>query len=164
MPFSLGNLSRRDIAVLPLEAADSKAIAELQGGDFARPWTDGEFAELLKQDAVFGFAAREEGRGSEPPVGFVLARHAADEAEILTISVSNDQRRRGIGRMLMDAVLQRLHADRARSLFLEVDEINTAALALYRRLGFRQVGSRPNYYEHRSMGRSAALVMRRDLR
>ena len=52
-----------------------------------------------------------------------------------------------LGRQLMEAVLRRLHALRAEALFLEVDETNLAAIALYRRLGFRDVGKRPAYYD-----------------
>ena len=111
-----------------------------------RPWTDGEFASLLSQDTVFGFAARETGHGGAPPVGFVLARLAAGEGEILTVAVARAHRRQGLGWRLMDAVLRELHSQRAEALFLEVDETNAAAIALYRRLGFFEVGKRPTYY------------------
>ena len=85
-------------------------------------------------------------QGQEPPAGFVLARLAAGEAEIFTVAVARAHRRQGIGWRLMDAVLRELHAQRAEALFLEVDEANLAALALYRRLGFHEVGKRPRYY------------------
>ncbi|RUX64079.1 ribosomal-protein-alanine acetyltransferase, partial [Mesorhizobium sp. M7A.F.Ca.US.014.04.1.1] len=61
-------------------------------------------------------------------------------------------------------VLRELYAQRAEALFLEVDETNVAAIALYRRLGFREVGKRPNYYRSAEHGPTGALVMRRDLR
>lgn len=152
----------RDYALEPLAAADSDAVAILHQEDFIRPWSGEEFADLLEQDTVFGFVAREVGRRGEAPVGFVLARLAASEGEILTLAVARSHRRRGIGWLLMDAVLRRLHSDRAQSLFLEVDETNAAAIALYRRLGFHEVGQRPAYYSG-SAGRTGALVMRRDL-
>jgi ribosomal-protein-alanine N-acetyltransferase len=63
----------------------------------------------------------------------------------------------------MAAVLGELHGQRAEALFLEVDERNVAAISLYRRLGFREVGRRPAYYRT-SQGPGGALVMRRDLR
>ncbi|MGB3386580.1 MAG: ribosomal protein S18-alanine N-acetyltransferase [Pseudaminobacter sp.] len=153
----------RDYALEPLTAADSDAIAVLHQEDFVRPWTGVEFADLLEQDTVFGFAAREVGQRGAAPVGFVLARLAAGEGEILTVAVARSHRRQGIGWLLMDAVLRHLHGERAQSLFLEVDETNAAAIALYRRLGFHEVGQRPAYYSS-SGGRTGALVMRRDLR
>ncbi|WP_163270395.1 ribosomal protein S18-alanine N-acetyltransferase [Chelativorans alearense] len=163
MALSFTPFRRRDFTVRPLESADSDAVAALHAEDFARPWTDDEFAALIAQDAVFGFVAVEVGAVGAKPCGFVLARLAAGEAEILTIAVSRPFRRRGLGRMLMDAVLRALHAERAEALFLEVDENNQPAVALYRRLGFREVGRRPRYYEN-AAGRTNALVMRRDLR
>lgn len=155
---------RRDYALEPLTVSDSAAVSELHREDFVRPWTDGEFASLLEQDTVFGYAARETGQGAKPPVGFVLARLAAGEGEILTVAVARAHRRQGLGWQLMDAVLRELHAQRAEALFLEVDETNAPAIALYRRLGFRQVGQRPNYYRSTEHGPTGALVMRRDLR
>ncbi|TIS18499.1 MAG: ribosomal-protein-alanine acetyltransferase, partial [Mesorhizobium sp.] len=47
---------RRDYALEPLTVADSAAVAVLHREDFVRPWTDGEFAALLEQDTVFGYA------------------------------------------------------------------------------------------------------------
>ncbi len=161
IPFLTRRL--RDYSLEPLSANDSPAIATLHQEDFHRPWTDGEFASLLEQDTVFGFVARETGRRAQAPVGFVLARLAAGEAEILTIAVARAHRRQGLGWKLMDAVLRELHRERAEALFLEVDEHNAAAIALYRRFGFSEVGKRPNYYQS-ATGASGALVMRRDLR
>src|SRR5690606_33414853 len=75
----------RDYALEALSAKDSPAISAIHREDFLRPWTDGEFASLLGQNTVFGFVARETGKGAAPPVGFVLARLAAGEGEILTV-------------------------------------------------------------------------------
>ena len=162
LPFL--SVLRRDYALQALSVEDSAVAAALHVEGFSRPWTDGEFAALLDQDTVFGFAAREVGRGGRGPVGFVLARLAAGEAEILTIVVARAHRKHGLGWQLMDAVLRELHGRRAEALFLEVDETNLAAIGLYRRLGFREVGKRPNYYRSTEHGPTGALVMRRDLR
>lgn len=153
----------RDYALLPLSAEDSPALSVLHREDFVRPWTPDEFAGLLGQDTVFGYAIREVGASAAPPAGFVLARLAAGEGEILTVAVESAHRRQGLGWRLMDAVLRELHAQRAEALFLEVDETNAPAIALYRRLGFSEVGKRPGYYQS-ATGATGALVMRRDLR
>lgn len=150
-------------AVTRLTRSDAAAVAALHREDFARPWTASEFDDLLKQNTVFGFAARRVGDPKAPLAGFVLARVAAGEAEILTVAVARAARRLGLGRALMEAVLRRLHALRAQALFLEVDEANAAAIALYRRLGFAVVGRRPGYYGGARADKSDALVMRLDL-
>ena len=120
--------------------------------------------KLLRQIQHGFLAAREVGNPRAGIVGFVLARLAAGEGEILTVAVARSHRRLGIGWQLMDGVLRELHGQRAEALFLEVDETNAPAIALYRRLGFRQVGHRPDYYRQPGQGATSALVMRRDLR
>lgn len=160
-----GLTRRREFATEPLERRHCDDLAILHSEDFIRPWSQEEFASLLDDDHVFGFAIREVGNPKAGPVGFVLARQAAGEAEILTVSVARSHRRAGLGWKLMDAVLRQLHADRTGELFLEVDETNAPALALYRHFGFQQVGKRPNYYEGSGdRGRTNALVLRLDLR
>lgn len=158
--------SRPDFAIEALDEDDAQFLPRLHGEDFARAWSEDEFVALLRQEPVFGFAAWRVGNRKAGPAGFVLARLAAGEGEILTIAVARDWRGRGLGRDLMEAVLRELHAQRAQALFLEVDETNRAALSLYRRLGFAEVARRPAYYDApgKDASRTDALVMRRDLR
>ena len=155
---------QRDFVVQGLTERDLAAAAAIHREDFSRPWGEDEIDGLLSQDTVFGFVVHESGHRDHNPVGFVLARLAADEAEILTIAVARSHRRLGLGWKLLDAVLRELHRERAAALFLEVDETNVGAIALYRRLGFVQVGRRPGYYAEAGKPASGALVMRRDLR
>ncbi len=78
--------------------------------------------------------------------GMVLLRVAADEAEILTLAVAAEARRRGIGRRLMLAAAEAARRAGAARLFLEVSAANAPARALYEALGFRRVGQRRRYY------------------
>ena len=160
LPFE--SLWQKKHVLVPLQAAHSAAIAALHAEGFHRPWSDGEFRSLLCQENVFGFVALVEGKPKAPPAGFILARLAAGEAEILTVAVAKSVRRHGVGSQLVDETLRRLHAERAQSLFLEVDGANAAAVSLYKRTGFKKVGERPAYYEG-PQGKTAALVMRLDL-
>lgn len=159
-----GKIFTLDVVVDPLDTDHTRHMADLHAGTFSRPWTDGEFHDMLAQNTVFGFVVRELRFGKGRVLGFVLARAAAGEAEILTIAVAPDWQGHGLGRKLMDAVLSRAHRDRIELVFLEVDEFNKPAIALYRRLGFFQVGGRPDYYRDTAGRATAALVMRRDLR
>jgi [ribosomal protein S18]-alanine N-acetyltransferase len=148
--------------LMALKSAHSAAAAALHVEGFHRPWSDGEFRSLLSERNVFGFIALVEGKPKAPPAGFILARLAAGEAEILTVVVAKSVRRHGIGARLLDETLRQLHGERAQSLFLEVDSANAAAVKLYKRFGFRKVGERPAYYDAPG-GKTAALVMRLDL-
>ena len=154
-----------DFVVEELAIEDARKLPPIHAEDFSRPWSAHEFASLIEQDTVFGFAVWRVGSRRQDPAGFVLARLAAGEGEILTIAVARAHRGQGLGRDLMEAVLRNLHSERAEALFLEVDETNAAAIALYRRLGFQEVARRPGYYEHPGgRSRTDALVMRRDLK
>ena len=149
-------------AIESLKSNHAASISKLHGDGFNRPWSDGEFQALLVQAPVFGFVAKPERRSGAAPSGFVLARLAAGEAEILTIVVSKNARRSGLGHSLMDTVLRHLHRARAEYLILEVDETNVAAIGLYKRFGFKEVARRPAYYDSED-GKTSALVMRLDL-
>ena len=91
--------------------------------------------------------------------GFVLARVAADEAEILTLAVLPSSRRRGLATALLQAAMLRAARSGAAAMLLEVAETNAAARALYAAQGFVQVGLRRGYYA----AGVDALVLRRDL-
>ncbi|MEM5581635.1 MULTISPECIES: ribosomal protein S18-alanine N-acetyltransferase [unclassified Roseibium] len=145
-------------------AEDLPKIAEIHTASFKNNWNIEEFARMKAQEATVVLVARRASPyGTRTPLGFLVLRSAADEAEVITIAVHPRQRGRGIGKKLMEAGLFRLYADRCRHLFLEVDAANESALLLYRGLGFREVGKRKGYYGS-SAGDGTALVMRIDLR
>jgi ribosomal-protein-alanine N-acetyltransferase len=150
--------------IFPLQTDDAGIAATLHHARFSRPWNDGEFHSLLSQPPVYGFLALRQGIPGRAAGGFVLARAAAGEAEILTIGVDERFSRAGLGWRLMLAALQEAKMRGAEDIFLEVDEGNAAARGLYAKLGFAKVGERKAYYAAADGSRSTALVMRRDLR
>ena len=142
------------------------ACARIHAQSFPHPWSAEEFESLLAGRAVIAHAATLPDsfwRPGEGPAGFVLSRQAADQAEILTIAVAPKLRGKGIGAALLAAHLPALAASGVRSLFLEVEAGNQAAIRLYESFGFRQVGERKAYYRSASGARATALVLRRDL-
>lgn len=78
-------------------------------------------------------------------VGLICGFFAADEAEITSVAVDENYRRRGIGDRLMTAFLERL-PEYTESIFLEVRESNIPAVSLYEKHGFSSVGIRKNFY------------------
>ncbi|MDF1610229.1 GNAT family N-acetyltransferase [Hoeflea sp. YIM 152468] len=149
--------------ILALEMNDARTASRIHGEAFARAWGDGEFESLISQQSVFGFLACPEGRARDAAAGFVLCREAAGEAEILSIGISPKFRRGGLGWRLMRSAMHEAWRRGAEEIFLEVDETNAAAVQMYRKLGFAQVGERRGYYAREGSARTTALVMRRDL-
>jgi ribosomal-protein-alanine N-acetyltransferase len=135
-------------------------MAAVHATSFGEPWGADEIAALLKGPGGFGLVVREAATGVV--LAFMLGRVVVDEAEVLTLAVDPAHRRGGAGRALVEAAAIMAAAAGARGLFLEVAADNEAALGLYRRAGFSQVGQRPAYYRR---GRASvdALVLRRDL-
>ena len=143
---------------------DLPKIAEIHAASFKNKWNAEELARMKAQVGVAILVARRASPyGTRAPLGFLILRTAADEAEVITIAVQPRQRGRGIGKKLMEAGLFRLYGERCSHLFLEVDAANEAALLLYRGLGFKEVGRRKGYYGDGG-GDGTALVMRIDLR
>jgi [ribosomal protein S18]-alanine N-acetyltransferase len=154
-----------EFEILPMVSHDCPEVSALHGERFSRAWGAGEFHSLLSQDTAFGFVARQTNAFLKKQLpGFVLARHVAGEAEILTIAVNPKLGRTGLGWRLMQAAMREAHARGGETVFLEVDGGNQAALGLYRKLGFEKVGERRAYYVDEKGDRSSALVMRRVLR
>lgn len=78
--------------------------------------------------------------------GFLLGRLAADQAELLNLAVVSTQRRHGGGTALVAKAIQEWHPRGAKSVYLEVRESNTGAIAFYQELGFAKTGFRKGYY------------------
>ncbi len=93
--------------------------------------------------------------------GYALFSIVAGEAELLRIAVDPECRRKGIGRRLFSRMLEKLRAEKAEKLFLEVRSKNEAAIGLYRSFGMTGAGCRKNYYSNPA---EDALIMTREIR
>ena len=117
----------------------------------ADAWGEDAISLQLALPGVFGFL---DGRG-----GMLIARVAAQDAEVLTLAVQPCARRQGIARALLRVAIAEARARGASALFLEVATANAAARALYRQAGLEQVGQRRRYYADGS----DAIVLRMKL-
>jgi ribosomal-protein-alanine N-acetyltransferase len=138
---------------------DAPALAALHGASFRRGWSEDEVERLLLDRSVLAHRATL----GHQPVGFIISRIAAGEAEILSVAVARAQQGRGLARRLLDLHMRRLAGLGVRTIFLEVDDDNLHARRLYARSAFRQVGRRDGYYPVPESATGAALVLRRDL-
>ncbi len=134
--------------------AHSADIARLLAAAFDDPgqrWSADSVAATLAAPGCLALLA---------PGGCALLRVAGGEAELLTLAVAPEARRRGVGGALLDRCLAEAAAAGADRLHLEVGAANAGALALYARAGFAETGRRRGYYAGPA-GREDALLMSR---
>lgn len=152
-------VGRAGAVVEPAGVRDARHLSELHRASFHRGWGTEEFEQILVEGNTLAHRLRL--RGST--IGFIVSRTAADEAEILSVAVATKQRGRGFSRDLLRTHLGHLAGQGVKTVFLEVEENNRPARALYERAGFRVVGRRERYYKEAGGEQLSAVVMRRDL-
>ena len=137
--------------------ADAPRLAQLHAAIFDEKWNAEAFEIMLAVPGSFCLIAE------EPPnalQGFILARAAAGEAEILSLGTLEPSRRRGLARSLVVAVAEEATRRGAGEIFLEVAADNAPALILYGALGFATVGTRPGYYRNLRGPAATAFTLR----
>ncbi len=147
-----------------MRPADVTRVVEIEKDGFRHPWS----RELLERELSHAWStvllAVEEREGGERPgeaiLGFIVFWLVHDEVHVLNIATAREERRHGIGRALMNEAAEAGRQRGATLATLEVRRSNEAAIALYRALGYRQVGVRPNYYAEEG---EDAIVMVLDL-
>lgn len=146
--------------------ADVAAIVAIDHASFTQPWSPRSFEKAVANtktialvahpdtaarvqaasgDAAGGEAVNDKAIGGEI-VGFGVAYTVGDEGEVLTLAIAATARGCGLGRTLLQTLLQQCAARGARQMFLEVRAGNTNAQRLYERCGFAPVGLRRRYY------------------
>lgn len=136
------------------------AVMEAAFGDrYGESWTRSQLSGILPMGGVSLIIAR---TGNGQCAGFSLARSVADEAELLLIAVVPEQRRRGIGRMLLDRFIGDAREQGLARIHLEVRDGNPAA-AIYAAFGFEPVGRRRKYYRGSDGRRHDAISFARNL-
>jgi ribosomal-protein-alanine N-acetyltransferase len=157
--------SRPAISLRRADVEDCDVLADMHAAAFRRGWSGAEFEALLLQPGVHAFIALYRNAfGWRAPAGFILYRLIVDEAEILSVAVIPDCRRRGIARHLLEETMRHLYREGARQIHLEVEDANVAAIGLYQSMEFRESGRRAGYYKQGRTAQGGALVMVRQLR
>jgi [ribosomal protein S18]-alanine N-acetyltransferase len=120
----------------------------------AESWSAAAYREEIADKRRRHYLAAVDGAGVL--LGWGGVRVIGDEAEILTVGVIPAARRRGIGTLLLDALLEHARHDGAEFAFLDVRVDNSDAQRIYERAGFISVGRRRGYYDN---GRTDSLTM-----
>jgi [ribosomal protein S18]-alanine N-acetyltransferase len=143
--------------VAPMDVEDLDEVERVEAAVYPFPWTRGNFRDSLHAGYQC-VVCRVDGEVA----AYALQMYGVDEAHLLNITVARALQGRGHGSRLLRWLEGEARARRMASMFLEVRPSNAGAQALYRRLGYEQVGVRRGYYPA-AAGREDALVMKKAL-
>jgi len=131
-----------ELKIRKMGRRDLDQVLEIENLCFPIPWSRDSFLSELRNPLAQYIVAQE---------GFVLQGYAGvwlifDEGHITNVAVHPRARGKRIGELLLENTIAFVSAHGAVSVTLEVRPSNNSALALYRRMGFEQVGVRKGYY------------------
>lgn len=130
--------------IIPMNEGHLAQVAALEKLCFSDPWSENSVASELENPLSLWLIAEEDGA----VCGYVGSQTVLDETDMMNIAVHPDCRRKGIAAALITELVSRLKAQGSRILRLEVRESNFSAIALYKAMGFTQLGLRKNYYRN----------------
>ena len=131
-------------------------IAELEKMCFHDPWSENSIASELNNRLSLWFVAVQE----EQVIGYVGSQTVLGETDMMNIAVHPNHRKHGVGTELIEHLIEALALRGSHSLMLEVRISNEAAISVYKKLGFTEVGCRKNYYRN---PKEDALILRKEL-
>ncbi len=138
--------------------ADLVAVMRIECEVHALPWTHGNFSDALRSK----YLCKVYESDAHEMLGYAVLMLAVDEAELLDIAIAAPQQRKEFGRKLLEEMMVLARRHDMRRMVLEVRASNAAAIALYRRAGFSDIGLRRDYYQAEN-GREDAILMGREL-
>jgi ribosomal-protein-alanine N-acetyltransferase len=147
-----------EVLIRPMMEMDLAEVAAIEQKSYAFPWSENIFRDCLR----VGYTCRALDLAGQI-IGYGVMSLGAGEAHILNLCVREEFRIVGFGRRLLEHMLERAAASGIGEAFLEVRPTNLAAIRLYQRLGFEQIGIRRGYYQAPD-GREDAIVLKLDLR
>lgn len=130
-------------------------IAEIEAQCFSTPWSENSVTSELTNPLSLWVVALD----SAVVAGYVGSQSVMGEADMMNIAVRPAYRGQGIGTELVNQLVNRLKENQVYCLTLEVRRSNIQAIELYEKIGFVQIGRRPNYYCN---PKEDALILRKD--
>ena len=143
------------IHIVPMENHHVPQVAALEKQCFSEPWSKNSVASELSNPLSAWLVAMD----GDALAGYVGSQSVMGESDMMNIAVDAHYRRQGIAQALVKELVAQLKEKGNHSLTLEVRISNQPAIALYEKLGFVQVGKRPNYYRN---PKEDALILRKE--
>ncbi len=126
------------------EDADAEAITALEEECFTDAWSPALMSQMFASEWDRIYVLEDEGR----IIGYADVRNMYGDCDLMSICVTREARGRGGASLLMEYILEQAREDAARQILLEVRKSNAAAIGLYRKFGFEELGVRRGYYSN----------------
>ncbi len=147
------------ITIRKAEKEDIDAIYEIDKASVPIPWSKNSIEEELLNMLAKIIVAVE----NEEVIGFAICWFVMDECHIGNIVVSPNCRHQGIGKKMLEALLEGTKEHMTNYITLEVRVTNSIAISLYEKFGFKEVCVRKHYYKNPDGTYEDALIMSKDL-
>ena len=135
-----------EIKIVKVSEQDISELVKIEKQCFSVPWSENSFKTAFEDSYSQFFVAKTQ--LTDCTVGFSGMYIAAKaEGYVYNIAVIPEYRKRGIGTELMRSLLEYSDKNKLEYLSLEVRESNSAAISVYKNLGFKKIGVRKNFYE-----------------
>ena len=148
-------MSEKNIRIVPMNADHLDELERLERICFSRPWSKRMLGEELENQCAAFLVAEDE---SGTVLGYAGLLVMMDEGYITNVAVFPEYRRLGVAAKIIEVYMNFAQANQLAFLTLEVRPSNAAAIALYQRFGFEEVGRRKNYYD---LPKEDALILTR---
>lgn len=145
-----------EIIIKKADYRDVPEIAEIERNFIPEPWSENAFTAALADEKAVTLAAFADG----VLCGFITGVHLLDTADIYSVAVAAEYRKKGVAKRLLEEFFSALPSE-VKAVNLEVRESNFPAVKLYEKAGFERVGMRKNFYAN---PRENAILMTKILR
>ena len=133
-----------DIIIEKMALCHIEEIARLEVECFSVPWSKNALESELDNNFARFYVAFYNGKIA----GYIGAHNVLGEVYITNVAVFPEFRRKGIAGRLISALEKKMAEENALYITLEVRKTNLSAIALYEKMGFKEVGRRKNFYEN----------------
>lgn len=118
-------------------------VLMIEGDSFDTPWTEDEFIRCLRQRNCIGMVTEL----NDEVVGFMIYELHKNRLHLLNLAVAKSHRRMGVGRAMVNKLIEKLSHDRRNRILLEVRETNLDAQLFFKAKGFRAIQVLRDFYE-----------------
>ena len=134
----------RDFRIRPMEPEDADSVAQIEKDSFTQPWSRQGFLDAMRLPENIMLVAQEDGE----ILGYQCTYVSFDEGELTNIAVKKSARGKGVGAHLIRSLQEKAKESGVERIVLEARVTNEAAISLYQKMGFVNLGIRKNLYEH----------------